>query len=684
MRFVRLHPLALLTSLAFGFAACGGAKPEPSSPSGAGGARGANASGEESIGEAMVQEGGVSALASAASASAGSTPLSGSLTAALLPKDQKVKLDGVPLEWPARTAANTTVKGSPRVKLAGAIQYDDTKIYVAGEISDPAFVAGKSQAALVLAFPTGGGALAAYDVALAPGKPGETEGSVKLKGQAVAGAKIVEAPSDGGLTFEAVIPWSTFPEAARLRVGLRGILRYADATGAIVATGNGDASDPKRLPSLPTEAEQGLIEGLVQPKGLAHDVPKYELFADVAGDAQKERITVWGSYFTICGPGYRDGREFFFRDLGAELVQLEARELTGRGKSDIVVRRRYPTKGGARENFEVWSVLGASGEPVTTFAHEILVQEGPKKLANTVHVGAKQIDVSTAPAVGWDVVSYHEPVATDVEPVIVPWGAVKSRTFRFDGVRFAKATEVAQTPVAPPASVTAVPSAPANPRIEPPTPTQKKGGDVAKALFEQIKKERGVAEGTKPKLDVEVNVDGDARPERVVAFGRDLIVFGPGFKSGTGYAYLTMSQFDADGDVREVTTRDLNGDGAADIVVRGVRHVRAQGQSGPIEMDTLFVYTVKDGAIGRVFGIETARESGAKRVQGLVQFVPAKGAKAFEIDVRPGRAVGWTEKTYPWGQDQPGTGAVEPLLLPWGGIASLRYAWDGSRFSVTK
>ncbi|MFO0672163.1 MAG: hypothetical protein U0235_21480 [Polyangiaceae bacterium] len=682
MRRPLLHQLALTAPLFL--LACGGAKPEPAA-TGAGGGRSSSGAGSDpSIGEAMVQEGGSSALASAASASAGSAPLSGSLRAELVPKDQKVKLDGVPLEWPARTAATTTVKGTPRVKLAGAIQYDDAKIYVAGEITDPGFVAGRSQASLVLAFPSGGGALSAYDIALAPGKPGESEGSVKLKGAPVAGAKIVEAPTDGGLSFEAAIPWATFPEAARLRVGLRGVLRYADATGAIIATGNGDAADPKRLPSLPTEAEQGLIEGLVQPKGLAHDVPKFELYADVAGDAQKERITVWGSYFTICGPGYRDGREFFFRDLGAELVELAARELTGRGKSDIVVRRRYPTKTGARENFEVWSILGASGEPVTTFAHEILVQDGAKKVANTVHVGAKEIDVAVMPAAGWDVVSYHEPVATDVEPVLLPWGAVKSRTFRFDGVRFSKANEVAQTPTAPPASVTAVPSAPADPRVAPPTPREKKGGDVGKALFEQIKKERGVAEGTKPKLDVEVQVDGDARPERLVAFGRDLIVFGPGFKGGTGYAYLTMSQFEADGDVREVTSRDLNGDGAADIVVRGVRHVRAQGATGPVEMDTLFVYSVKDGAIQRVFGIETAREIGAKRVQGLVQFVPAKGGKSFEIDVRPGRAVGWNEKSYPWGQEQPGTGAVEPLLLPWGGISSLRYAWDGSRFSVTK
>ena len=47
----------------------------------------------------------------------------------------------------------------------------------------------------------------------------------------------------------------------------------------------------------------------------------------------------------------------------------------------------------------------------------------------------------------------------------------------------------------------------------------------------------------------------------------------------------------------------------------------------------------------------------------------------------PGRATGWTEKSYPWAQDTPGNGSLEPLLLPWGGVKSVRYSWDGTQFS---
>src|SRR5262249_24573018 len=157
-----------------------------------------------------------------------------------------------------------------------------------------------------------------------------------------------------------------------------------------------------------------------------------------------------------------------------------------------------------------------------------------------------------------------------------------------------------------------------------------------------------------------------ARPERVLLVGKELVVFGPGFRGGNQYATIALSQFNEASDLKDVTARDLTGDGAADIVVRGARHVTTSGPGEPVLLEAMFIYQVRSAQITRVFAIETAREQGNKRVQGLVQFIPAK-AGWFEIDVRPGTARGWTEKTFPWQQEQPG-GAMEPLLLPWGGI----------------
>jgi hypothetical protein len=332
-----------------------------------------------------------------------------------------------------------------------------------------------------------------------------------------------------------------------------------------------------------------------------------------------------------------------------------------------------------------------------TFAHEIGIKQSDRHVDNAVHLSRGEIDVSTEPAAGWDAASYGEPIATDVEPLLLPWGSVRSQLFRFDGSRFAKAKEVMQdgasraasqhgqhpreqgeSPEGVPRGGDQSPRAALVRPSEPATPKVARGGDLSAQVLEQYRKDRGTPSGAMPKVDLEVQVAGDARPERVLLLGRDIVVLGPGFKDGTGYAFATLQQFADAGDVRDLSARDLTGDGAADLVVRGVR--RLTNGKANVEIETLFVYEVKDDAITRVFGIETAREQKGKRIQGLVQFVPAPGGKAFDILSAPGRATGWNAKNYPWAQEQPGAGTLEPLLLPWGGIGTVRYTWNGSQF----
>ena len=255
---------------------------------------------------------------------------------------------------------------------------------------------------------------------------------------------------------------------------------------------------------------------------------------------------------------------------------------------------------------------------------------------------------------------------------------MRSQTWRWDGARFSKGKEVAQKEQMPSGGTAEHPS-PVHPP-EPPTPKVSKGGDLSARVLDQYRKDRGVGTEVTAKVDLRVQVAGDGRPERVVLIGRDIVVFGPGFKNGLAYAYITLSQFAEANDVKDLSARDLTGGGAADIIVRGVRHLSG-GSGESVDSEVLFVYEVRTDAINRVFAIETGREEGGKRVQGLVQFIPAAGGKSFEVLAAPGRATGWTEKTYPWTQDQPGSGTVEPLLLPWSGISNVRYAWNGTMFA---
>ena len=129
-------------------------------------------------------------------------------------------------------------------------------------------------------------------------------------------------------------PWSAFPEGRTTRVGLRGLARYTDAgmsgIRGVLATGSGDASQPARMDPVPTEPVQAITEGLLEPKGLLTTAPKFDLVADVAGDGMKERVTAYDQFLVVCGPHYRAGREYFFRDLDADIVSLDVRSVTGR------------------------------------------------------------------------------------------------------------------------------------------------------------------------------------------------------------------------------------------------------------------------------------------------------------------------------------------------------------------
>ncbi len=593
-----------------------------------------------------------------------------------LDKDKPVKLDGVPLEWPPFAQAGVVVRGGGKSAMKIGLQYDDAKLYVGAEIKDASFAAGRDHVSLVLAVPMPSGTYATYDLSIYAGKPGESEGSVRYGGRGnVPGAKIVEAPDAGGYTLEAVVPWSALPEAQSTRVGIHGVARYVKGEDEI-ATGPVNLQHPSSMAWIPSEPELSMIEQFLAPKGLTKASPTFDAVADLTGDGVRERIAVFDHYITICGSSYLGGTGFFFRDLGGDLVRLDVRDATGRGKGDVVVRRRVSVGSGTREYLEVLSALSNTDEPKVTFAHEIEVRQSDKHIDNSVRLSRGIIEVSVEPATNWDALSYQEPIASDIEPILFPWGAVRSQTWRWDGSHFTKGKEVAQKEQIPGGGTVDHP--PPHP-AEPPTPKVARGGSLSASMLDQYRHDRGVEGDVAPKSDLRVQVTGDARPERVVLIGRDIVVFGPGFKGGAGYSYVTLAQFADAADVTEMSARDVTGDGNADLIVRGVRHVSADG--GKVDSEVLFVYQVSSDAITRIFGIETARERANKRVQGLVQFIPAPGNKTFDVLSAPGRATGWSEKTYPWAQDTPGGGDIEPLILPWGGIGSVRYRWSGTQFT---
>ncbi len=68
----------------------------------------------------------------------------------------------------------------------------------------------------------------------------------------------------------------------------------------------------------------------------------------------------------------------------------------------------------------------------------------------------------------------------------------------------------------------------------------------------------------------------------------------------------------------------------------------------------------------------------SKRVLGSALFVPS--GRGVAIELRPLRALGWTEQTYPFPEDTTAAGELEPLLLPWSQSAPRRYVYRKGAF----
>jgi len=191
------------------------------------------------------------------------------------------------------------------------------------------------------------------------------------------------------------------------------------------------------------------------------------------------------------------------------------------------------------------------------------------------------------------------------------------------------------------------------------------------------KKDRKVDPKAKPRFDLATDVAEDRQNERILVFGKDLVLFGKGFQGGQAYTAMGVGFADPK-DVADVTTRDLNGDGKAEILVRGVQRIGAPKDlgKGQIERELLIVYTVQGGKLSRAAAIETGVSFQEKRISSTIGFLPA--SKGLDLQLGPGHASGWDQKTFPFRQETSPQNGIEPLVLPWS--SAVRLKWSGAGY----
>ena len=606
-----------------------------------------------------------------------------------------IKLDGKVKEWPPSTPTNETIRSGTASADVHA-GYDADGLWVAAEVKKSGAIAHSSGmgdsddcVSLIISFPRENQVRPSpdrttYEIGFYPGVPGSSSGGVKIRSGAMAGtvlsaAKIIEAPAKGGYSIEAFVPWSALPEARRVRAGLRGAMRVYEGNGtttlSIKATGPGSADSPSQLPTLATEAEISLPAALATRKQSLRDI-RWDVTADVTGDAFDERILVIGDAFYVLGPGFREGKQWMAFDVGQAIASLDVRDVTGDGKADLIVTTRASAGGVRREAVSVWMFNGE--KPSKVFAHESAIESsGGEALHDSIAFsGGKKASITIgyqAPKI-WTVGSFHEPTATDVDPILLPWGSVKERTFVFSGGSFVKDKETSQKPTAPPPGVasatTTTTSTPA------PTPPPLSASEGAAASLAQYKKDRGVSGA--PRWEATVDVVG--KSGRAALFGRDLVVAPGGM---AGFSFVTMSRYAKESDILEVIAKDVTGDGRDDFLVRGLVRAKMErpgGASQEVVREVLTIYVTSSSgggfSIKPAGGFELMRTMGDAKVTSSYRVVAGKPPT---IEIARGAATGWSEKTWPFGSES-ATSGVEPILLPWAAKATTRWTFRGDGF----
>lgn len=619
----------------------------------------------------------------------------------------RITMDGILGDWRRFTelvAVDETAQvvtgqgawsGPADASFGFAFVRDEHVLYFAAEVRDDQIVRSREHRAnddaliVTLSVNASNNRALTYEFAVYPGEPGNYGGAVRFRAGragAVPGAQVVESPlrGGGGYTIEVSIPWSSLPGLSNALGSLRGRVAYQDsdrhATPAIetlLASGPGDAQHPAQLaPAAGTSGASAadMLAEFQRTHDLVGAEPFMDRSANFAGDAQLERLVVLPHYVLAMGPGIAGGTRYAFFEFPMrsrdDVLEVTARDLTGDGRQELILRLRVENNGMTRELLYVYGA--PSGDHLERlFAQELRRTQGNNDVQNrATYENGGRIRVTFQSAAGFTQANYPRVVENGVNPPLLPWSANRVVVYRWsdDNQRF---DEERAEPN--PNAARSGESAPA-PASAPTSPTMVQAPDLT-ALLRLFRTQRNIPENVRPSFSVQANVAGDATPETVQIVSRYLLVMGPRFMNGRSFYNVELPVAN-DADVLSLSFADVTDDGRMEALVRVRRVGQAQvrGQTLDVTREYVLAYSIDDVHRGRVFGAEVSRRVGNDAITNVVQ-IPQRGRNA-ELVIDAGQARGWSQQSYPF-RDAPQQGFA-PILLPWDARRRVTYRWNGT------
>jgi hypothetical protein len=591
---------------------------------------------------------------------------------------ERMRVDGALREW--KGARFATLGSAEGASLRYALASSDQGFYIAAEVSDDSLVrksgVGSGQDALVLALATQDAQrkLRVTELWLHAGQTGKSRAQA---GVAEAGKparpepriEIVEGPrgEGAGYVIEAFVPFELVAASELWEQG-RAVLRFEDVDAArkpAAPLASSDAQRPSEWPRIALGTGQyDPLGDFARAKGLTGMEPRFDLRANAGGDQTPERVVILDKFVLVYGKHYKGGDGYGYFALpfstGGGLVSAQLDDATGDGREELLVRVRQRNELGARE---LLLVLSLAEERIAPLFSIELKKEAPGGFVESQldiensSRGARRIRVASGRAQGLDALSYQERPAADAEPILLPWGDVKSRTYAFDGARFAVVDE--QKRPAPKLQATtntlALTSQPAPAVLEARRePAQSAAPAGLAAVLAQFKRDQGLPPAAEPERQLRANIWVGGAEEELFAFGGTLVLAGPDLGGGNSYLAYKLPVTAAT-DLLYLGAADVTGDGLREPLVR-----ISQPLSGAanVRREVLLVLRADaQGRFGRILAVEVARRQGENAITNRVR------SERGTLLIEPGQAQGFSQASYPFLNEA--TGGVDRLLLPW-------------------
>lgn len=412
-----------------------------------------------------------------------------------------------------------------------------------------------------------------------------------------------------------------------------------------------DRAHLERMPALrPSNGSAATLSAFLATQSLRGARPSADLRGDVGEDARPERVVVVDRFVVVFGPGWQNGQSYSFVQLpvvsSADLRDAALVDLTGDGKLELTLRMTQRGDAIARE---VWTVVRFEEGVRPVFMIETKRETGNGRVRSRVDVrrgrrGAPAtIRVRVGESRGFDASNFPAIGVSDAEAVLVPWGPVIERSYRWDGQRFAAAGERANPDYSP--------SANSGDAAARPGQAETSGGPSLDQLLAAFRERAGIR-ATRPRFHASVNLAAGPEPERLEVYGRELVVVGERFRGGNQWFHFRIP-VDAASDVVDVRTAELTGDGRHEILIR------ARFASGDVRRTLLSVHQFTPSGFQLLFQREVGRAQGDASIDNEVV------AHNRRLEIRPGRARGWSEESYPFRDPPNPNDGPAPPLLPW-------------------